>query len=218
MGDLLTFEELQKKFVATLDELTALKEDVKILKASDDGDEDDKTKDAFLKAQEDMKKDDDEKEAVKSAFKKANDETDPEKKKEAMKKAMEVKEENDKKHEGKKATSDDEKKDDQKDAKIAALTKEITKGTVSKILEAARMFEPQNVKAIEKKLKTASLEEIQKEWAVREPYVAAMGMNVGTAPKQETFVPFQASIGEGGNPEVDISKMNPEKLIRGMYS
>ena len=220
-----TFEELVTKVASLSDELATIKEAAK--SGTDDNDKDDKME-AFLKAKAEMDDehkeatdDSDEIEKVREAFKKAAEETDDDKKHEAMKKAEEMKEEHDSKKARKAKKGQDEpapKENVEKEAtKIANLEKEIALPTINKILQAEQLVNPDNVKNLEKRLRTASLKDIKQMWTERQPYVAALGVTATPDNTQPTFIPFQAGITGEGVEETDFAKMDSEKLLSEMY-
>lgn len=221
-----TFEELTASVKTLTDELTSLK--VLVAKKGQDNDDDDKEMEAFLKAKAEM--DEDEKEAtedeekrdaVRKAFKVATDETDEDKKHEAMKKAQEMKDEHDeakKARKAKKGQDEDEKDDTETATKLASLERKYAKPIIAKILNAAKSFEPNNYKNIERKLKTASLSEVEAIWESKKPYIAALGLENVIVPGIETpMIPFQASSITGEEAETDFAKMDSEKLLSEMY-
>ena len=221
-----TFEELTASVKTLTDELTSLK--VLVAKKGEDEDHDDKEMEAFLKAKAEMDEeekeateDDEEREAVKKAFKVAQDETDEDKKHEAMKKAQEMKDEHDeakKARKGKKGQDEDNNNDKEETAtKLASLERKYAKPIITKILQAAKQFEPNNIKQIEKTLKTASLSEIEAIWESKKPYIAALGLEGTSESIPQSFIPFQASSITGEPEETDFAKMDSEKLLSEMY-
>ena len=219
-----TFEELTASVKTLTDELTSLK--VLVAKKGQDDDGDDKEMEAFLKAKAEMDdeekeatEDEEEREAVKKAFKVAQDETDEDKKHEAMKKAQDMKDEHDSKkaRNAKKGQDEDEKDDTETATKLASLERKYAKPIITKILNAAKAFEPNNIKQIEKTLKTASLSEIEAIWESKKPYIAALGLEGTSESIPQTFIPFQAGMITGEEPETDFAKMDSEKLLSEMY-
>ncbi len=195
-----------------------------VLKA--DHEEDDKAKDA-KKAQDD--KDDDEKKEAKrasriAAVKKAMEEPTDEKKDAAIRKAMDddepkdhtAQDDEDDKKEAKKAQDD---KDDKEH--VASIIEDSKQSYIKKILTASNIFNPQGVKALEKKLKTASIKEVKNHWSILSP---AFEGAVQTPAAEKPFVPFYASGNEGidnsqlnaSSPDSDFGKLSTKELLE-MY-
>lgn len=219
-----TFEELVTKVASLTDTVAKYETTIKALTASKDEEEDD-TKKAFKKAMKDM----DEKEkdanshvaqiaAVRQAFKQAAEEKDEDKKKEAMKKAVQLKAELDAST-SKVAEKDDEDDKKKEAVKIASLENKMKLPIIKQILSAAKIFEPKNIAALEAKLKTASLEEVEEMWNVRQPYIAVLGGNKAS-PIETPYVPFLAGMIDNelvASGEQDYGKMDSEKLLRSLY-
>ncbi|MEK0336976.1 MAG: hypothetical protein QQN41_06025 [Nitrosopumilus sp.] len=221
-----TFEELTASVKTLTDELTSLK--VLVAKKGQDDNNDHDEMEAFLKAKAEMDdeekeatEDDEKREAVRKAFKVATDETDEDKKHEAMKKAQEMKDEDDARKAKKAKKGQDEEEDPThtvEATKLANLERKYAKPIITKILNAAKNFEPNNYKQIEKKLRTASLPEVEEIWESKKPYIAALGLeNSNESTPTMGMIPFQASSITGEPEETDFAKMDSEKLLSEMY-
>ena len=198
----LTFESLAKDI-----------KDVKVLVASFTAqhEDEDKKKLEAKKAQDD-KQEEEKKEAKTAAMKKAMDEKDEDKRDAAMKKAMDM---DDKEH--KEATSDEDK---EKEAQVASIIADKKQEFIQKILTANSIANPNNLKEIETRLKSASINEVKKEWSILAPMFEGA---VKQQPTQQKFVPFYANIDSiddsqlnASSPDSDFNKISTKDLLE-MY-
>lgn len=210
-------------------------------KAMDENHKDKEKEAAAKKAMDEKKMDDDKKEAKKAALQaainKAMDEKDEVKKEAAIKKAMD---DYDEKH---KAMMDKEEHDKPKshDASyIASLITKDKKILITKILTANKMLSPQNLPDVEARIKTASIEDLQKEWDVMQPFAAAVmpelaeggnGIQLQQIPTRQGTppTPYFANIHEmnpgtvdssmltANSPPSDFNKISTKELTSGMY-
>lgn len=171
----------------------------------------------------DHENEDKEKEAAKlaksaaklAALKAAMDEEDEEKRDAAIRKAMDMEDE---KKDAKKATDEDV----EKEAQIAAILNDKKTDYINKILTANKIFNPQGIKAVEERIKVASITDLQKEWTILAP-----AFEGATAPvkSQEKIIPFFANIQAGqidkdqldaSSPESSFAKLSSKELLE-MY-
>lgn len=217
----LSLEQLASKLDATLKIAGTLKADMDEMKKNHEGQEEDKKEEEAKKAQEDMEEEKKEARANRyKALKAAMNEHDEEKRDAAIKAAMDehdhmekdaqtTREENllqqDKPHiekkEGKYSQTEEEKEEH---AAVASILKEKKADYISKILTANKIFNPSEVKEIQKRLKKANISELEKEWSHVKPFVA----NMPNQPqeKSEPFIPFFASMGNAE--EIDAAQLN----------
>ena len=149
-----------------------------------------------------------------AALKKAMEETDDDKKDAAIRKAQEDMDE--KKHE---AGDDDEAKEHK--AHVASIIEDSKRDLQTKILQANLAINPNGIKAVEERIKTASITELKKELAHIEPFIA----NVQTPqiPQTPTMVipPYQAkthtvsddSVLTAASPDYAFAKIPTKELM-----
>jgi len=219
MAEQITLEGLAKK----LDDVSKF---MTVYKADHETDE--KEKDAAAKKAQDEKEENDKKEAkraasYRSALKKAMDEDDDKKMESAVKKAME-----DHCPNKKEAMDDDHPKDhtamDEEDkehkAHVASIIEDKKQDYIKKILTANTIFNPTNLKAIEARLKKASITKVKEEWSVLAP---AFEGAVEQRPPQQKFVPFYANAGQtdadqlnASSPDSEFAKLSTKEITE-MY-
>jgi hypothetical protein len=151
-----------------------------------------------------MEEPDDEKRDA--AIRKAMEEDDDDKHKESSKKGT-VMDEHD--HENHKGMTEDEKKDH--DAAVASVIEKERTELTAKILQANRLMDPTSVKAVEERIKSASITELQTEWKTIEPFVGSMMQTTPnpTQTQQPTIPFFMAGMNIMGDPtQFDKSQLN----------
>ncbi len=200
--------ELSLEALATkLDEVHKTANAVKVAmdeehKNNHEGQTDEEKEKEAKKAQEEKEKEEN-KEARKArynAMKKAMDEPDEEKRDAAIKAAMD-----EHKHEEVKDAQDDEEKKEN-EANVASIIGDKKTEFIEKILTANRIFNPNNIKVIETRVKKANLTALKKEWAVIQPFLASMPKPESKPEPQENFIPYFASIQQ---PEdIDKAQLN----------
>lgn len=213
----LSLEQLASKLDSTLKIASTLKADMDEMKKNHEGQTEEEKEKMAKKAQEE-KMEEEKKEARGNrykALKTAMEEPDEKKRDAAIKAAMD--EHNHKEMEGmdnnllhqdrshieKEGQTDEEKKEEH--AAVASILKEKKADYITKILTANKIFNSGEVKAIQKRLKTANISELEKEWSHVKPFVA----NIPNTPKeqyQQDFIPFFASMGNAE--EIDAAQLN----------
>jgi len=211
----LSLEQLASKLDATLKIAGTLKADMDEMKKNHEG-QTEEEKDKEAKHAQEEKMEEEKKEARGNrykALKAAMDEPDEEKRDAAIKAAMdehdhkekEAMDNNllhqDKSHIEKEGQTEEEKEEH---AAVASILKEKKADYISKILTANKIFNPSEVKEIQKRLKKANISELEKEWSHVKPFVA----NMPNQPqeKSEPFIPFFASMGNAE--EIDAAQLN----------
>lgn len=203
----LTIEDMGKQLVE-------LKTMVANFVANDDTD---KEKEAAAKKAMDEKMEDEKKEAKKAAYnasiKIAMDEKDHDKKMAMVKKAED--EYNDKKHEAFGEPKDKkegmDKEDKEHKAHVASMITKDKNSMIKQILTANSIVNPQNVKAIEARLKQASIMDVQKEFDIIKPFVASgVESTVPYQPTQEKIIPFYANVMSPANIDDSMLTANSE--------
>jgi hypothetical protein len=206
----------------TLESLTKELQDVKTLVAGIKvGSEEDEKKKLEAKKAEEEKKEEEKKEAKKAsrtaALKQAMEEKDDEKRDAAIRKAMSD-DTDEKKHEafGK---PDEEKtaEEKEKDEHVASIIEKDRQTYINKILTAATITNPQNVKEIEAVVKSASITKL-KEMALMTPDFEA---SVKPTMQEEKFIPYFASTQTdtdnemltASNPPSDFTKFSTKELL-----
>ncbi len=207
----LTLDSIQKTANNMQDKMERMKDN---LPDGNHGAQTDEDKEK-MEAQEKMEEE--KKEALKgrrarrdAAIKAAQEMDDEDKKDAAIKAAMDYMNHDEKKSKYKGQDDDENKNEAQTDeekeehAAVASILKEKKFDYINKILTANKIFNPGEVKAIEKRLKKANISELEKEWTHVKPFVA----NVPNAPqeKPEPFIPYFASI--MSPEEIDASQLN----------
>jgi len=212
----LSLEQLASKLDATLKIAGTLKADMDEMKKNHEG-QTEEEKDKEAKHAQEEKMEEEKKEARGNrykALKAAMDEPDEEKRDAAIKAAMdehdhkekEAMDNNllhqDKSHIEKEGQTDEEKEEH---AAVASILKEKKADYINKILTANKIFNPSEVKEIQKRLKKANISELEKEWSHVKPFVANMP-NAPQEKSQEQFIPFFASMGNAE--EIDAAQLN----------
>lgn len=176
-------------------------------------------------AQED-KSEDEKKEAKRAArdaaIKKAMEEPDTEKRDAAIKKAEEDYKNDTKEGFGKpdehKAT-DEEK---EKEAQIASIIDEKKNTMIKQILSANTIINPNGLKDVQARLKTASITKVEQEWNIIKPFIA--GVETTTPAKQEPVIPYFANITptdvdanqlSASSPASEFNKISTKDLLDG---
>lgn len=144
-----------------------------------------------------------------AAMKSAMDEEDEEKRDAAMKKAMG--EPADEKRDAKKATDEDK----EKEAQIAAILTDKKNDYITKILTANKIFNPQGLKAVEDRIKIASITDLQKEWTIIAP---AFEGAVAPVQSQEKIIPFFANIQAGQVDKDQLTASSPDSNFADLSS
>jgi len=188
------------------------------------GQEEDEKKKMEAKKAEDEKKEKDKMEAKKAkydaAIKSAMDEKDHDKKMAAIKAAMD---EYDDKHEafgkpGEHKATDEEK---EKEAQIASIINDKKTSLIKQILSANRIGNPNGLKEVEARLKTASITDIQKEFDTIMPFIANT-TNQNIPQTQEKFIPYFGSTTpadidnsqlNANSPDSDFNKLTTKELM-----
>jgi len=214
----LSLELLAQKLDSTLKIASTLKADMDEMKKNHEGQTDEDKEKEAKHAQEKMEEEKKEaranrykalKEAMgehdemkrDSAIKAAMDEHDHKEKDAQSKDPSENVTNSEKPHIEKEGQTDEEKEEH---AAVASILKEKKADYISKILTANKIFNPTEVKAIQKRLKTANISELEKEWSHVKPFVASMP----NVPKEQSqdFIPFFASMGNAE--EIDAAQLN----------
>jgi len=212
----LSLEQLASKLDSTLKIASTLKADMDEMKKNHEGQTEEEKEKMAKKAQEE-KMEEEKKEARGNrykALKSAMEEPDEKKRDAAIKAAMDEHDHKekegmdnnllhqDKSHIEKEGQTDEEKKEEH--AAVASILKEKKADYITKILTANKIFNSGEVKAIAKRLKTANISELEKEWSHVKPFVA----NMPNTPKEQTqdFIPFFASMGNAE--EIDAAQLN----------
>jgi len=198
---------------------------VKLASFMADHTEEEQKKKEAKKAQNDKehKEEEEKKEAKRAAriaaVKKAMEEPDDEKKDAALKKAMNYddKDNHTAMDEDKHKKEAMEEKEDKEH--MASIIEDKRQDYIKKILTANSIMNPTAIKAVESRLKTASLTEIKKEWTILQP---AFEGAVQQATPQEKFVPYFANITPtdidnttltAASPDSDFAKFTTQELL-----
>lgn len=213
----LSLEQLASKLESTLKIASTLKADMDEMKKNHEGNEEDKKEEA-KHAQEKMEEEKKEARANRyKALKEAMGEHDEMKRDSAIKAAMDEHDHKEKDAQSKDPTENvtnsekphiekegqtEEEKEEH--AAVASILKDKKADYISKILTANKIFNPSEVKTIEKRLKKANISELEKEWSHVKPFVGSMP----NAPKEQSpdFIPFFASMGNAE--EIDAAQLN----------
>ncbi len=110
----------------------------------------------------------------------------------------------------------DEKKE--KDAQIASIIQDKKNSIIAKILTANTIMNPTAVKAVEKRLKEASIVDVEKEWNILKP---AFEGSVAQTTQPEKVIPFYANITadidenqlNASSPDSDFAKLSTKELL-----
>jgi len=215
-----TLEQLYEK----LESLGKLGSKMETFLATND-DKDHKEMEA-KKAEDEKKEEEEKKEAKKakynSAIKKAMEEDDHDKKMAAIKTAEE--DYNDKKHEAFGKPEDEKTAQEKEDKEHIASIIEADKQTyIDKILTAATITNPTNVKAIEQIVKSASITKL-KELALLTPSFEGSIGTSAVAPQPEKVIPFYANMTpadidanqlSASSPDSEFTKLSTQDLLDG---
>lgn len=185
------------------------------------------TKAAAAKKAQDEEKEKEKQEARKAkraardaAIKAAMDEEDEDKKDAAIRKAMEDYDEKKgmDEHDPKEHKATDEEKEEK--ASIASIIKDKKTELITKIMSANQIVNPTGLKAIEERIKSASIADLEKEWSIVEPFV---GSTTRPTQTQSQDIPYFASLNppehvdssqlNANSPDSDFNKFTTKELL-----
>jgi hypothetical protein len=208
----LTLEQLASK----VDDVSKIATKLETFMAEHDKHEhDEKAK----KAMEDKKHEEARKAKKTAALKKAMEEPDDEKRDAAIRKAMEEDKDDEHKesshkgtvmdehdHDNHKGMKDDEKKDHE--AAIASVIEKERTDLMTKIMTANRLLDPTSLKAVEERVKSASIQELQTEWKTIEPFVGNTMLSPADTQTQQPAIPFFMAGVTGDAGQFDKNQLN----------
>lgn len=120
---------------------------------------------------------------------------------------------------GTRGREDEHEKKEEREAQIASIIAEKKAGLVNQILTANRMINPAGLKDVEKRMKYASISEVEHEFNIIKPFIG------GVIPQQQTekFVPFYASMTpqdidksqlSASSPDSDFAQISTKELLK----